>query len=91
VALWRGLRLGAGATDALPALRAGYRTACLAAVTDLKVPANYHWPSDLPANLSWPTIERAAAVCVALIRRAQSGGQSADGPGASRGASAATA
>jgi hypothetical protein len=69
VALWRGLRLGAGGTDALPALRAGYRAACLAAVTKLKLPANYHWPSDVPANLSWPTIERAAAVSIAMLER----------------------
>ena len=45
VEVWRGLRLGAGATDALPAMRAGYPAACLAACTDLKVPANYHWPT----------------------------------------------
>jgi Peptidase family M28 len=69
VPLWRGLRLGAGATDALPAMRAGYRAACLAACTDLKTPANYHWPTDLPANLTWPTIARAADVAESLIRR----------------------
>jgi hypothetical protein len=67
--LWRGLRLGAGGTDALPALKAGYRTACLAGCTDLKVPANYHWPSDVPENLCWETIDAAATVSEALIRR----------------------
>ena len=69
VALWRGLRLGAGATDALPALKAGYRAACLAGCTELKVPANYHWPTDVPENLSWETIDGAATVAVSLIRR----------------------
>jgi hypothetical protein len=69
VSLWRGLRLGAGATDALPALKAGYRAACLAGCTDLKVPANYHWPTDVPENLSWETIDRAATVAVSLARR----------------------
>jgi hypothetical protein len=69
VALWRGLRLGAGGTDALPALLAGYRTACLAACTDLKTPANYHWPTDTPRNLSWPTIEQALRVCWATVHR----------------------
>jgi Peptidase family M28 len=73
VKLWRGLRLGAGATDALPALRAGYRTACLAACTDLKTPANYHWATDVPENLSWETIGNAADVCESLIRRVGSG------------------
>ncbi len=69
VALWRGLRLGAGGTDALPALRAGYRAACLAACNELKVPANYHWPSDIPENLCWQTIAQAASVAETLIRR----------------------
>jgi hypothetical protein len=67
--LWRGLRLGAGGTDALPALRAGYRAACLAGCNELKVPANYHWPSDVAENLCWETIDAAATVAVSLIRR----------------------
>ena len=67
--LWRGLRLGAGATDALPALKAGYRAACLAGCNELKVPANYHWPSDVPENICWETIDAAATVAVSLIRR----------------------
>ena len=70
VEVWRGLRLGAGATDALPAMRAGYPAACLAACTDLKVPANYHWPTDVVENLDWGTIESACAVAEALVRRA---------------------
>lgn len=77
VRLWRGLRLGAGGTDALPALRAGYRAACLAACTELKTPANYHWPTDVAENLSWPTIYQAADVAESLIRRV---GQGASGP-----------
>jgi hypothetical protein len=69
VVLWRGLHLGAGGIDALPPLRAGYRSACIAACTDLKVPANYHWRTDVPENLSWPTIEQAALVATRLVRR----------------------
>jgi hypothetical protein len=69
VALWRGLRLGAGGTDALPALRGGYRAACIAACTDLKVPANYHWKTDVPENLCWQTIEQAALLAASLVRR----------------------
>ena len=68
IGLWRGLRLGAGATDALPALRAGYRTACIAACDRYKAPANYHWPSDVPENLDWNTIDGAADVLDSLIR-----------------------
>ncbi|HUA10629.1 MAG TPA: M28 family peptidase [Solirubrobacteraceae bacterium] len=73
--VWRGLRLGAGASDALPALKAGYRAACLAAVTDLKTPANYHWPSDVPANLSWETIDAAARLVDGLVRGAAGAAQ----------------
>ncbi|HEV2997508.1 MAG TPA: M28 family peptidase [Solirubrobacteraceae bacterium] len=69
VEVWRGLRLGAGGTDALPALRAGYRAACVAACTELKVPANYHWPTDVPENLCWSTIEEAATVVTGLLGR----------------------
>ena len=69
VALWRGLRLGAGGTDALPALREGYRAACIAACTDLKVPANYHWKTDVPENLCWQTIGQATQVTTRLVRR----------------------
>ncbi len=68
IGLWRGLRLGAGATDALPAMRAGYRTACIAACDRYKTPANYHWPTDVPENLDWNTIEQAADVLESLLR-----------------------
>jgi hypothetical protein len=73
IGLWRGLRLGAGATDALPALRAGYRAACIAACTELKTPANYHWPSDVPENLDWSTIGGATDVIESLIRGVAAG------------------
>jgi Peptidase family M28 len=70
VGLWRGLRLGAGATDALPALRMGYSSACLAGCTDLKTPSNYHWKTDVVENLSWETIAGAGRVLGRLIERA---------------------
>jgi peptidase M28-like protein len=73
LALWRGLRLGAGATDALSAMRAGYRAACLAACNELKVPANYHWKTDTLENLSWETIDQAARVVGRFIERAGAG------------------
>lgn len=77
VGVWRGLRLGAGGTDALPAMRSGYRAACLAACTDLKVPANYHWPSDTAANLDWSTIGQACDVVEHLVRRVGVAGEPA--------------
>jgi hypothetical protein len=90
VALWRGLRLGAGGTDALPALRAGYRAACIAACTELKTPANYHWPSDVPENLCWETIEAAGTVVCSLLKRLAANGASGGGPPAA-GSTAASA
>lgn len=56
------------ATDAIIALRAGYRVATLAAVDDRQLPANYHWPTDTPANLDWSSIRGAIAVCEAFVR-----------------------
>ena len=67
VRLDRGLRTVA-ATDALVALRAGYRTCTLGGVDETKFPANYHWPTDVPDNLTWESIEDAVEVCEAYIR-----------------------
>jgi acetylornithine deacetylase/succinyl-diaminopimelate desuccinylase-like protein len=67
VELRRGLRTVA-ATDALIALRAGYATCTLGGVDETKFPANYHWPSDVPDNLSWESVEGAVAVCEAYVR-----------------------
>lgn len=80
VPLWRGLRLGAGATDALPALRAGYRAACLAGCNDLKAPSNYHWASDVPENLDWSTIAGAGRVALRHIREVGEGARAARRP-----------
>jgi acetylornithine deacetylase/succinyl-diaminopimelate desuccinylase-like protein len=67
VELTRGLRTVA-ATDALIALRAGYRTCTLGGVDETKFPANYHWPSDVPDNLDWSSVEGAVAVCNEYLR-----------------------
>jgi acetylornithine deacetylase/succinyl-diaminopimelate desuccinylase-like protein len=67
VPLRRGLRTVA-ATDALVALRAGYRTCLLGGVDETKFPANYHWPTDVPDNLTWESVERAVEVCEAYAR-----------------------
>jgi Iap family predicted aminopeptidase len=67
VELQRGLRTVA-ATDGLIALRAGYPTCTLGGVDETKFPANYHWPTDTPDNLSWESVEAAAAVAEAYVR-----------------------
>ena len=67
VELTRGLRTVA-ATDALIALRAGYPACLLGGVDDTKFPSNYHWPSDVPDNLDWPSIDGAVEVCLRYVR-----------------------
>jgi hypothetical protein len=67
VELRRGLRTVA-ATDALIALRAGYRTCTLGGVDETKFPLNYHWPTDTPDNLAWESVEAALAVCERYVR-----------------------
>jgi hypothetical protein len=67
VELTRGLRTVA-ATDALIALRAGYRTCLIGGVDETKFPANYHWPTDVPDNLDWSSIEGAVEVCLRYAR-----------------------
>jgi hypothetical protein len=67
VPISRGLRTVA-ATDALIALRAGYRVATLASVDYTKLPLNYHWPTDTPEALHWQTISDTISVCERFVR-----------------------
>jgi hypothetical protein len=69
--LRRGLRLGF-ATDALSALRAGFRTATLASCDEYKMPANYHSQRDVPRNVDFGTVAAGTRVAEAAIRRAAS-------------------
>jgi hypothetical protein len=66
VELLRGLRTVA-ATDALIALRAGYPSCTLGGVDETKFPAEYHWPSDVPDNLDWSSVEGAVEVCLRYL------------------------
>jgi hypothetical protein len=66
--LFPNLRLHNG-TDGLEWLAAGYETAVLAGCTDLKQPANYHWPNDLAANVDFSTVEDAIELSEAATRR----------------------
>jgi acetylornithine deacetylase/succinyl-diaminopimelate desuccinylase-like protein len=76
VHLRRGLRLR-NATDGLIALRAGYETVAIGSVTRLKVPANYHWPTDVPENVDHTTVEEAVVLCTAVARRLAEAGRGA--------------
>jgi hypothetical protein len=62
------LRLRNG-TDGLEPLAAGYKTVTLCSVTDLKQPANYHWPTDVAENVDLGTLADAVRLSEALIRR----------------------
>ena len=62
------LRLRNG-TDGLEPLAAGYKTVTMCSVTDLKQPANYHWPTDVAENVDLGTLSDAVRLSEALIRR----------------------
>ena len=62
------LRLRNG-TDGLEPLAAGYPTAALCSVTELKQPANYHWPTDTAENVDYSTLADAIRLAEAVVRR----------------------
>jgi len=62
------LRLRNG-TDGLEPLAAGYPTATLVSVTELKQPANYHWPTDTAENVDYETVADGVRLCEGVVRR----------------------
>jgi Iap family predicted aminopeptidase len=56
-------------TDSIIPSRAGYATATLLSLTEWRSPANYHLPSDIPANLDYRTLAQAATLVHELIGR----------------------
>jgi hypothetical protein len=62
------LRIRAG-TDGLESLAAGYETAVLCSCDDLKQASNYHWPTDVAANIEYGTLERAIDISQEAVRR----------------------
>lgn len=62
------LRVRAG-TDGLEPLAAGYETAVLCSCDDLKQASNYHWPTDVAANIEYGTLEQAIDLSQEAIRR----------------------
>jgi hypothetical protein len=68
IALFPNLRLHNG-TDGLEPHAAGYETAVLCSCNDLKQASNYHWPTDLAANINFPTIQRATDLCQEAVHR----------------------
>ena len=67
IALERGFRARASTDSVIPS-RAGYPTATLVSITDWRSPANYHLPSDVPANLDYATVADATRLVYELAR-----------------------
>jgi hypothetical protein len=68
IRLFPNLRLR-NATDGVYPLDAGYQCASMCSVTDLKQPANYHWPTDTPERVDYETVADAIRLTEATIRR----------------------
>lgn len=56
-------------SDALIALRRGYRTALIASFDEHKLPSNYHQPTDTADRIDYTTVADAARVTEATVRR----------------------
>lgn len=68
VSLSRGLRLR-NATDSLIALKAGYPSVMIGSMNEYRLPANYHWPTDVPDNVVYETVADCVRVCDGVVRR----------------------
>jgi Peptidase family M28 len=66
IELQRGFRARAS-TDSIIPSRAGYPIATLVSMTDWRSPANYHLPSDIPANLDYESVAEATRLVYGLI------------------------
>jgi hypothetical protein len=68
ISLERGLRARASTDSVIPS-RAGHAIATLVSLTDWRIPANYHLPSDIPANLDYGTVANATRLVHELARQ----------------------
>jgi hypothetical protein len=67
VPLLRGFRARASTDSVIPS-RAGYAIATLVSVTDWMSPANYHLPSDIPANLDFASVADATMLVYSVAQ-----------------------
>ena len=67
ITLHRGYRARASTDSVIPS-RAGYPIATLVSMTDWRSPANYHLPTDVPANLDYSTVARATRLVYEVAR-----------------------
>jgi len=63
----RGMRSRAS-TDSVVPSRMKIPTACLVSIDENKGLSNYHWPTDTPENLKYPTVACAADLAIAVAR-----------------------
>jgi hypothetical protein len=55
-------------SDALAGIRGGYPSALVASFDEFKLPANYHWPTDVPDNVDFSTVDEAVTVIEGAVR-----------------------
>jgi hypothetical protein len=67
VPIRRGMR-AFSSTDAVIPSRMRIPTACVASMDSYKALSNYHWPTDTPENLNYPTVACAADLTLAVAR-----------------------
>ncbi|HXP37505.1 MAG TPA: M28 family peptidase [Solirubrobacteraceae bacterium] len=67
VGLLRGFRARASTDSVIPS-RAGYAIATIVSVTDWMSPANYHLPSDVPANLVYASVADATRLVYSVAQ-----------------------
>jgi hypothetical protein len=67
IALQRGFRARASTDSVIPS-RAGYPIATFVSITDWRTLANYHLPSDIPANLDYGTVADVTRLVFELAR-----------------------
>jgi Peptidase family M28 len=72
IPLERGFRARASTDSVIPS-RAGYPIATLISITDWRAIANYHLPSDTPANLDYGTVARATHLVYDVARAVADG------------------
>lgn len=72
VPLRRGMRARAS-TDTVVPSRMRIPSACLVSMDENKALSNYHWPTDTPENLSYPTVACAADLVTAVARELEPG------------------
>jgi hypothetical protein len=66
--LRRGSRSWTSTDGCVPNI-AGFPTATLVSLTPWKMIANYHWPTDVPENVDYESLERAVRVVERVVRR----------------------